>query len=344
MSSWFSIDTLDSLIKSCVSLEGEEERRGEEEGRNDSFMTSCVSLEKEDDSIDTFICITCGPLDDGNEVATRSQHGQRSKRSSSKRKSSKSRSSSSPNRESDETTEAETDDNTSILSEKKKRKSKTKSIKREQTADETAKLKAELDQARSEMNNLKKSLSQQLEENKELKLAQSPPRVNKSEIQETSPDCNIESNCKYNVEVIKYLGAEAESFFNDIQKESIYNCWSVLRDGLKVYKFDKTEGGTNERYLHVDKEWTKLYWRNKVDPDNVKKTAKRTSIFGKSYSDREFLLRDVTSMNRHESLQHSLVFHCDAKKRSYVFAINNASHFDLLEVALGSVLSYMKQC
>ena len=148
------------------------------------------------------------------------------------------------------------------------------------------------------------------------------------------------SPVNYEVAVIRYLGPTAEFFFIEMHKECIYECWAALRDGLKVYKYEKSEGGSNERYLHVDLQWTKLYWRNKKDRDNMKKASKRTSVFGKTYGDREFLLSDVTNMKRHEKFPRTLVFQCDAKKRSYAFEISE-SHFVLMESAMHLVLDYM---
>ena len=149
----------------------------------------------------------------------------------------------------------------------------------------------------------------------------------------------LEAN--YEVVVIRHLGTTAELFFIEAQKECIYACWSLLRDGIKVNKFSKGEGGSNERYLHIDLSWTKLYWRNKLSREDEKKASRKTSIFGKSYGDREFLLSDVTSLKTHDKMPNTLEFQCDKNKRSYVFEIS-PSHFDLLQTALHLVLDFMK--
>jgi hypothetical protein len=151
----------------------------------------------------------------------------------------------------------------------------------------------------------------------------------------------LEAAAKYEVKVIQHLGPTAESFFIEVQKECIYQCWLVLRDGLLVQKHNRAEDGSNARYLHVDLHWQKLYWRNKLARTDEKKASKKTSLFGKSYGDREMLLRDVSSLKRHDSIPYTLHFQCDLKNRSYVFEIGEG-HFELVETALHLVLDFLK--
>jgi len=149
------------------------------------------------------------------------------------------------------------------------------------------------------------------------------------------------SEATYEAVVINRLGPTAETFFIEAQKECIYSCWSLLRDGIKVNKYSKSEGGSNERFLHVDLAFTKLYWRNKLSREDMKKASKKTSIFGKSYGDREMHLCDVTEMKEHGKLPNTLEFLCEKKKRSFVFEIH-PSHFEVLNTALHLVLDFMK--
>lgn len=158
-------------------------------------------------------------------------------------------------------------------------------------------------------------------------------------MKERAPDRVVGAN--YEVTVIRHLGTKAEAFFTEEHKECIHACWSMLRDGIRVSKYTKGEGGNSDRYLHVDLVWTKLYWRNKLAREDDKTGSSRPSLFGKNDGHREVLLSDITCLKRHATLPHSLELQCELKNRSFVFEIN-PRHFELLEKGLQLVLEFIK--
>ena len=87
-------------------------------------------------------------------------------------------------------------------------------------------------------------------------------------------------------------------FFSTEEKEIICRGIQLLQSGVPVKKHNRLVA-PSAKWLHMDADLEKLYWRNEADThDNtLKKSRSQLKLFGKSDSEREVSLRDILEVS-----------------------------------------------
>lgn len=114
------------------------------------------------------------------------------------------------------------------------------------------------------------------------------PRQDKKEITRTRMQ---------NLSLSNAISHSCVDIFSTEEKHAVGQCVRLLHAGIQVKKHNRLVA-PSAKWLHMDSECEKLYWRNEMDTDNVlKKCKSQKKLFGKSDSEREVFLSDVIEVS-----------------------------------------------
>jgi hypothetical protein len=88
------------------------------------------------------------------------------------------------------------------------------------------------------------------------------------------------------------ISSSTSNTFSADEKQLISECMLLLQGGIEVKKHNRLVA-PSAKWLHIDSQFEKLYWRNEVDNGGSKKSKSQRNIFGKSDSEREVCLSEI---------------------------------------------------